>query len=89
MLNDGPERKKFIRSLPRFAVPVNVTLSATADPPRKPNIARERAADLNDSPIMEPPVRTGVTFGDFRHISKGKSIHTTMYGYVKSQYGYV
>jgi hypothetical protein len=60
MLNDDPARKKFIRSLPRAASPVNVKLSARAEPPRNQTIASERTADLNDSPLIEPPLQNPV-----------------------------
>jgi len=59
MLNDGPERKNSILSLSRRAFPVNVKVSATAEPLRKQTITREKTADLNDNPVME------ISFSDF------------------------
>jgi hypothetical protein len=58
MLKDGPERKNSMLSLSRRAVPVNVKVSATAEPPRKQTITKEKTADLNDNPVMEAPFRT-------------------------------
>jgi len=59
MLNDGPLRKKSMSSLSIWAVPVNVKVSATAEPLRKQTITREKTADLNDNPVME------ASFSDF------------------------
>jgi hypothetical protein len=56
MLNDGPERKKsVVFDTSTSAVPVNVKVSATAEPLRKQTITSEKTADLNDNPVMEAP----------------------------------
>src|SRR5215469_13003502 len=60
MVNDGPERlKSMLSALRKASPPVNVKVSATAEPLRKQTITREKTADLNDNPVME------ASFSDF------------------------
>jgi hypothetical protein len=62
-LNDGPEIKKLSKSFPKVAVPVNVKLSARAEPMNKQTIVRDRMAGLNDGVLMEPPERAANCYG--------------------------
>jgi len=62
MLNDGPERKKFIVSFPRAALPVKVKLSARAELVTK-QTTWERIAYLSSRVLsgrerMGPPIGT-------------------------------
>jgi len=53
--SDGPEIKKSEMSWPKVAVPVNVKLSARAEPATRKEVARESTAKLKERCSVGPP----------------------------------